>query len=60
MPNYRALVKDTNSLDPIRSQYIAEIHAEDQAQAITELKNIYAQDLNTFPEYIQILSINEI
>jgi hypothetical protein len=63
MPNYKILIQD-NSLFPLIKtnppQYNAEQYADNQSQAIQQIKEFYANELDTTEDAIQILSVIQI
>ena len=57
MPNYyTAQIQDTETKQVLNG----EVEADNEDQAINELKDFYANALDTLPTFIQVLKINKI
>ena len=57
MPNYyTATIQDIET----KKFFTAEAEADNEEQAINELREFYAYELDTLPTFIQVLKINKI
>ena len=57
MPNYKVLIRDNSNQDQQHNQYSAEQHSPTKQEAINALTEYYANECDTDPNQIEILSI---